>query len=188
MRIILPSLFLVLMLACSSERDRRAFENNRQGNGGSLETGSPSGQSSGITGREDSPRVQGRVVLPYEEEGGSMIVQATVNGTPCRFVFDTGADDVCISLTEARHMFKNKFLTQEDFLGSEYYRDASGDINEGMSINLREVRIGSVVLRNIKATIVKNEEASNLLGKSALEKFGKVVIDQDRHEIILIGD
>ncbi len=177
-----PLLFLAIwaLLACTSDRERRAFEERQA----VLQDAAPP-----QAGAEARPvHVRGRVVLPFEQENGVMIVQATVNGTPCRFIFDSGANSVCLSLTEARHMAKNKYLSREDILGEEQYMDASGDINTGMKVNLRELKIGDILLQNVVASIINSENAANLLGQSALEKFGRVTIDYSRQEIVLEGD
>jgi predicted aspartyl protease len=71
-----------------------------------------------------------------------------VNGLKLNFIFDTGASDVSISLTEASFMLKNGYLKESDIKGTEYYSFANGDIAEGTTILLREVDIKGIKLYN----------------------------------------
>jgi len=177
-------LAILLLTACSSDRDRRAFA-ERQINSTSATIEAPRIAREPLA---PSVRVKERVVLPYEEQGGVKVVQATVNGTLCRFIFDSGASSVCLSLTEVRHMVKNRYLTDVDFIGEEKFIDASGDVNTGMRVNLRDLQLGQIVLHDVEAIIINNENTANLLGQTALEKFGRVTIDYTRKEIVLEGE
>jgi aspartyl protease family protein len=117
------------------------------------------------------------------KEGGVYHVPCVINGTEMEFIFDTGASDITMSLTEARFLYKQGKLLDDDFVGIEQYRIADGSIHEGISVILRKVEIGGKMLYNIEASIVDNESAPLLLGQSALAKFGKISIDYNRNEI-----
>ncbi len=97
-----------------------------------------------------------------------------------KFIFDTGASDVSISSTEASFLIKNGYLKPEDIIGKQKYRIANGDIEEGTIIILREIKIGTLVLHDVKAGIVKNANAPLLLGITAISKLGKVSIEGDK--------
>jgi len=47
------------------------------------------------------------------------------------------------------------------------------------------MKFGSAILKNVNASIVNSRTASNLLGQSALERFGKVSIDYKMNKILL---
>ena len=114
-------------------------------------------------------------------------MQCTINGLPLYFVFDTGAADVSISSVEANFMLKNGYLTDADFMGKQNFVTATGEIHEGTIINLREVRVGDVVLRDIKASVIKNQSAPLLLGQSCFRRFGTVEVDNEAQVIRLIA-
>ena len=76
-------------------------------------------------------------------------------------------------------MLKNGYLTESDFMGKQNFVTATGEIHEGTIINLREVRVGDIVLTNIKASVVKNQNAPLLLGQSVFRRFGKVEVDNN---------
>ena len=121
--------------------------------------------------------VEGITELPFTMEGGVCQVKCAINGLPLYFVFDTGAADVTISSVEANFMLKNGYLTDADFLGKHNYVTATGEIHEGTVINLREVRVGSVVLNDVKASVVKSQHAPLLLGQSVFRRFGTLEVD-----------
>ena len=131
--------------------------------------------------------LQGVTELPFTREGGVCRVKCTLNGLPLYFVFDTGAADVSISSVEANFMLKNGYLTNADFMGKQNYVTATGEIHEGTIINLREVRVGDVVLRDIKASVIKNQSAPLLLGQSCFRRFGTVEVDNNAQVIRLIA-
>ena len=115
--------------------------------------------------------------LPFTMDGGVCKVKCVINGLPLYFVFDTGASDVSISSVEANFMLKNGYLTDADFLGKQNYITATGEIHEGTIINLREVRIGDIVLKDVKASVVKSQAAPLLLGQSVFRRFGTLEVD-----------
>ena len=125
-----------------------------------------------------------KTVVKMEEEHGVKYIWVEVNGLKLRFVFDTGASIVSISSAEAAALHKQGRLSDEDILNQQYFQDATGNISEGTRVNLRTVKIGNKILRDVEALIVDNPEAPLLLGQSALERFGKVSIDNIRGEII----
>jgi len=120
---------------------------------------------------------QTQTVIKMKKEGGVSIIPCKVNGLNLNFIFDTGASDVSMSLTEANFMLKNGFLRESDFVGTQKYLDASGSINEGIVINLRLIEIAGLEMTNIKASISKNLNAPLLLGQSAISKLGKFQLD-----------
>ena len=133
-----------------------------------------------LAGDEESNAV---TELPFTMEGGVYQVKCVINGLPLYFVFDTGAADVTISSVEADFMLKNGYLTDADFMGKQNYVTATGEIHEGTVINLREVRVGDVVLNDVKASVVKSQSAPLLLGQSVFRRFGTLEVD-NRNSII----
>lgn len=118
--------------------------------------------------------------VPFTREGGNCFVQCKINDLPMKFVFDTGASDVSISMVEATFMMKNGYLTKKDVVGSAYYYDAVGNINEGTVINLRKVQFGDMEIDNVRASVVRNQKAPLLLGQTVLSRAGKIEIDNDK--------
>lgn len=118
--------------------------------------------------------------ISFTKEGGVCKVKCVINGLPLHFIFDTGATDVSISSVEVTFMAKNDFLSSSDIIGKQNYQTADGNITEGTIINLKDVKLGSLHLNNIKASVVRNQAAPLLLGQSVLSKLGKIEIDNTK--------
>ena len=74
-------------------------------------------------------------------------------------------------------MARQGHITQDDVVGQQQFKDATGDISVGTVIRLRTVEIGGIMLHNVEASVVDNISAPLLLGQTALSKFGKISID-----------
>lgn len=127
---------------------------------------------------------QGKTIVKMEIDNGVKYIWVEINGLKLKFIFDTGASNICISSAEATVLYKEGTLQKEDILDVEYFQDATGKVSAGTRINLRTVKIGNRVLKNIEAIVIDNNEAPLLLGQSALEKFGKILIDNENNVII----
>ena len=137
--------------------------------------------SSNSAGKNDKNMVTTEV--PFVKENGVCKVKCQINGLPLHFVFDTGASDVTLSLVEANFMMKNGYLTGQDVIGNQRYMDANGDISVGTIINLKSVDFADFNLTNVRATVVRNQNAPLLLGQSVLGRLGRIEIDN--HELVL---
>jgi clan AA aspartic protease (TIGR02281 family) len=119
--------------------------------------------------------------LEYDlnEDYGVYLIPCKVNGVPLEFIFDTGASNVSISITEAKFLLKNGLLDEYDIKGNVRYQIANGEIKEGTKINLKEIDIEGYIIQNVDAQIVYEQSAPLLLGMSALNKVGRVVIENE---------
>ncbi len=126
-----------------------------------------------------------QISIKMQKESGVFSVPCTVNGLDLRFIFDTGASDVTISLLEAKIMFKNGMLTKEDIIGEELYQTATGEISLGTKINIREIWFSGIVIYNIEASIVNSLNAPLLLGQSAMKKLGPFQFNPNTGELLI---
>lgn len=115
--------------------------------------------------------------IEMKKINGIYQIPCKVNGIPMNFVFDTGASDVTISVTEAKFLLKQGLLEKVDFIENVNYKMANGEIIEGTKINLKTVEIGGVLLKNISASVIYKQNAPLLLGQSALSKLGQYSIN-----------
>ena len=125
--------------------------------------------------------------VPFVKDGGICKVKCQINGLPLHFVFDTGASDVSISQVEANFMMKNGYLSSSDVIGSQQFVDANGDISVGTVINLKSVDFGDFNLKNVRASVVRNQKAPLLLGQSVLSRLGRIEID-NRCQVLRISN
>lgn len=123
--------------------------------------------------------------IPFSKENGVYKVKCQINGLPLHFVFDTGASDVTLSMVEASFMMKNGYLSRNDVIGNQRYKNADGDINVGTIINLKDVNFGGQSLKNVRASVVRNQKAPLLLGQSVLGRLGKIEIDNQKQVLII---
>lgn len=127
-----------------------------------------------------------KVIQMKKMPSGTYEIPCKVNGLALKFIFDTGASDVSISLTEALFMLKNGYLKEEDILGTQYYSIANGDIAEGTTIRIKKLEFGGVTLYNVDASIVHELQAPLLLGQSAIARLGKIQIDPNNSTLTII--
>ena len=67
-------------------------------------------------------------------KGNVYSLSGKINGLELNFIFDTGASDVYLSMTEAIFMLKNGYLAQNDFTGISYSQIANGEIVENTTV------------------------------------------------------
>lgn len=160
---------LLYLFSCTRRRHGEMNDNNRR---------------TKTEQRDGSRSYRGKVVIRMEQQNGVYYVPCKINGSEMQFIFDTGASDITMSLTEALFLYKQGKLTNDDFIGTQEYQIADGSVSEGTIVNLRSVTIGDRSLNNVQASIVHNLGAPLLLGQSALSKFGRISIDYKKHEIV----
>jgi clan AA aspartic protease (TIGR02281 family) len=132
--------------------------------------------------------ISAQTVIKMKKLNNVYVIPCKVNGLNLNFIFDTGASDVSISMTEALFMLKNGYLSESDLVGKEYYRIANGDVEEGTKILLKTIEIGNLKLYNVNASIVHNLNAPLLFGQSALSKLGKIEFDYSRSTFTILGN
>lgn len=122
--------------------------------------------------------------IKMDKMDGVYTVPCVINGLKMRFIFDTGASNVSIAMSEARFMLRNGYLNKEDILGTGKSVIANGEIIENSTINIRELEIAGIKMYNIQAIVVHEMEAPLLLGQSAIQKLGTIQLDGD--EMIIL--
>lgn len=95
---------------------------------------------------------------------GHFNLTATVNGAPVRFVLDTGASLVALTLDDARAAG----IAPSDLVFDQTTQTANGRIRFA-SVTLREIRIEQLSIENVPAAVIENLEQS-LLGMSFLKR------------------
>lgn len=121
-----------------------------------------------------------QVTIQMEKQGNVFYIPGKINGLNLKFVFDTGASEVCISLSEAIFMIKNGYLSEQDIVGASYSQIANGEIVENTNIILREVEVGGIKLQNVSASISHTLQAPLLFGQSAIQKLGPIQIEGNK--------
>jgi aspartyl protease family protein len=131
----------------------------------------------------DESSISKNNIIKFKTEHGVKYVWIEINGIPMRFIFDTGASSICISAAEAVFLFKQGTLEKSDILNKELFQDATGKISQGTKINLKSVKVGNKIIKNVEALVVENEKAPLLLGQTIFKQFRKIQIDNNKQEI-----
>ena len=118
-----------------------------------------------------------QVKVTMEKHGNVYYVPGKVNGLSMKFIFDTGASNVCLSLTEAIFMLKNGYIKESDIGEKGYSQIANGDVVENTKVILRNIEIGGITIKDVAAVISNSLDAPLLLGLSAIQKLGPIQLD-----------
>jgi aspartyl protease family protein len=136
----------------------------------------------GYSDYEEEPAVieDNSIKIAYTEQYGNTItIPVKINGMLLDMIFDTGASSTCITLVEAQYLYMKGNLTKEDFIDMRQFQTADGKISAGLRINLRDVEIGDkIVLHNVEALVIENQQAPLLLGQSVMKKFSEISVDR----------
>ena len=97
--------------------------------------------------------------------GGHFMTAGGINGRAVRFMVDTGATSVAMSMTDAEHIGLKYRDGQRVFVGT-----ANGAV-PAYRVRLAEVRIGDVVVYDVEAMVVPAQMEFILLGNSFLTRF-----------------
>jgi aspartyl protease family protein len=97
--------------------------------------------------------------------GGHFMTAGGINGKAVRFMVDTGATSVAMSVAEAEHLGLNYRDGQRGYVST-----ANGNV-QVYRVRLAEVRVGDVVVYDIEAMVVPAQMEFILLGNSFLTRF-----------------
>lgn len=112
----------------------------------------------------------GRLVIP-RGPGGHYHVTAKVNGTPIRFIVDTGASGIVLSRADADR-------AGIDVAGLAYWGEAmtaNGPVRTA-SVQLESLALGPFEDRGLRAWVNEGPMEVSLLGMSYLQRFERIEI------------
>jgi hypothetical protein len=100
-------------------------------------------------------------------------------------ILDTGAADILLTKEIVLTLIKTKTIDENDILEGGSYTDANGNVNFKVRFNLKEIKIGKYIAKNVVCCVNENLETHNLLGIGALKKMGrKMQIDFEKNELL----
>lgn len=120
--------------------------------------------------------LKGQTIV-MEEDGGVYKIPCLVNGAKMKFIFDTGAATVSLSLPMAEYLYDNDYISTTDFIKVGQSIIADGSVVDHMEINLRNIEISGRHLSNVPAVVIASQNAPLLLGMSAIQKLGRIEIN-----------
>lgn len=108
-------------------------------------------------------------------EDGHFYVNAKINESVIRFMIDTGASDIAISLNDAERIG----IKTKNLIFNKRYQTANG-VAFGAGINLEELEIAGARFINLPASINGGNMGASLLGMSFLKQLKKYEVYQDK--------
>jgi len=101
------------------------------------------------------------------------------------FLLDTGASDVFLSPEIIITLKRSGTLSENNFIGYNYYTFADGDTERCKKYLIKEMKIGDRVVNNIVCAVANNIIGDMLLGQSFLDKLGNIKINYTTNELII---
>jgi aspartyl protease family protein len=111
-----------------------------------------------------------QVVVPMQQDG-HFYLTLEVNGTPVRFVVDTGATEMVLSAEDAARVG----LSPQELVFSGRAFTANGTV-ETAPVRLDTVALGPVTDDGVRAVVNSGELGESLLGMSYLRRFDRIEI------------
>lgn len=120
-----------------------------------------------------------------EKSNGVYRISCSVNGAKIKMIFDTGATSVSLSESMANFLYDNDYISKEDILGTSKSQMADGSIHDNVVINIKDIEIAGLHLKNVQAVVISSQNAPLLLGQSAIQKLGRITLNDDK---LIIND
>ena len=121
-----------------------------------------------------------QTVIQMEYSGGVYKIPCYVNGARMKFILDTGASSVCLSVDMAEYLLENDYLTSDDFYGVGSSSIADGSVVDHLKLIIKDIEIGGLHLSNVNAIVIAGQSAPLLMGQSALQKLGSYTINGNK--------
>lgn len=116
----------------------------------------------------------GEMIINLAQDG-HFYMDVEINESAMRFMIDTGASDIVISVAEARRIG----IKTEKLNFNKSYQTANG-ISWGASVVLKTIKVGNMVFYDVPASVNSSEMGTSLLGMSFLRRFKKYEFYRDK--------
>jgi aspartyl protease family protein len=116
----------------------------------------------------------GRSMAIKAGSGGHFFTDAAVRGGSVRFMIDTGATSIILTKADADRLGIE--LNDGDF--TQQYMTAAG-IVRAAPVTLDDLRIGSLVLRNVKVSVTRSGSGVSVLGMTFLKRLQRYEVKGD---------
>ena len=129
------------------------------------------------------------IQIPFNDRGCNQVwIPVSINGVTMDMLYDTGFNGtVSMSLLELQTLYKNGRFSANDILGSSSACIADGSIVENGVVVLRSLKItNNMVIENVSANVVLNQEAPILLGREVFNDIARKVEVDDENKTLNI--
>ncbi len=125
------------------------------------------------TGQQKSMEINGEETTIRRDGAGRFYLSAQANGRDVRFLIDTGADIVALTVDEAENLDVNF-----DRASFEPVTQTASGVGMGQHVKIDRITIGEHEFRDIDALVVDGLE-TNLLGQSFIRQLGDIELRDD---------
>ncbi len=108
-------------------------------------------------------------------QDGHFYINAKINNSEIRFMIDTGATNVSLSLKDA----KKAGINIDQLVFNQIYQTANGKALAAAT-NLKELEIEGLVFRDVKASVNQSDIDISLLGMNFLKQMKKYEFSNDQ--------
>jgi clan AA aspartic protease (TIGR02281 family) len=121
-----------------------------------------------------------------EPYNGVFAVPVVINrAVSMPFILDSGSSEVQLPAEVVFTLLRTGTVSEGDFIGVNSYVLANGSTLRSARFNIREMRVGQHVVRNVAASVGPAISSEALLGQSFLSKLPSWTLDNERHVLIL---
>lgn len=120
---------------------------------------------------------QGQLVF-YKDQSGHFQLEIEVNGKPIRFLLDTGATSVSLTRDDAQKLG----FDEKNLVFNRLTHTANGVVRSA-GVTLEQMQIGSIVIRDVSATVNPHNDGHSLLGMSFLGRLKSYRVEG--HKLII---
>jgi clan AA aspartic protease (TIGR02281 family) len=122
--------------------------------------------------------------IPLIHEHGIFLVPVVINSEiTLKFTIDSGAADVSVPADVVSTLQRTGTIAKTDFLDKQVYELADGSTRVSRRFQIRSLRVGSLELHNVIASVAP-AEGSLLLGQSFLSRLKTWSMDNERHMLV----
>lgn len=115
---------------------------------------------------------QTKITMTFDR--GYYTIPCKINGLTTRCIYDANAASL-ISISDAIYMAKNGYLSENDVI--DYASPKT--LKENSEVIIREIEIGGLKLRNVKARAVRDMIVPLMIGQTAIQQLGYVQMSGD---------
>ena len=112
----------------------------------------------------------GQIIVPRSGDG-HYYLSAQINNANVRFVVDTGATDLVLTMDDAKRVG----LDPDTLVFQGRANTANGQVSTAF-VMLKEVQLGTTVDRDVRAVVNGGEMKQSLLGMGYLQRWGRIEI------------
>lgn len=100
-------------------------------------------------------------------------------------MIDTGASETTIPKYIILSLIKNGTIKFEDILPDKTYTYADGKQYDSNRVNIKDINVGGIELKNISVSIGDSDMSPLLLGQNVLQELGSVTFDY-KNDLLII--